>query len=137
MTDKPMKADVSGLRETKKNGRRETGFYREIAVLDPATGRAYVTARIYWPGSVARCALWVSGRDGKGLRVTYGRGAGSAGGGGYHKPSAALGEAIADAGIKLSRGINGVGDSAMESACLAIARAVSGKRRLIVHTAHA
>lgn len=134
MTARPaMKADVSGLRETAKNGRRETGFHREIAVLDPATGRAIVTARIYYPGTVARCALWVSGSD------RYGRGAGSAGGGGYHKQSAALADAIRDAGIKLDQSISGVGDSAMERACEAIARAVTGRprARFIVHVAHA
>lgn len=134
---KPIKADISGLRETTKNTRRDNGFYREIAVLDPATGRAYVNARIYWPGTVAYCTLWVSGRDGRGLRVTYGRGQGQAGGGGYHKASAALAEAIHDAGVVLSRSISGVGDSAMEEACEAIARAVTGKRRFIVHVAHA
>lgn len=132
MTKTAMKADVSGLRETSKNGRRENGFYREIAVLDPATGRAPVVARIYWPGqTTVYCALWIGAGD------KWGRGAGTAGGGGYHKPSAALADAIRDAGIKLSAPISGVGDAAMEEACEAIARAVTGKRRFIVHTAHA
>ena len=122
-----IKADVSNLRETTKNARRNNGFDREIAVLDPATGRAIVTARIYYPGTVAYCSLWVSG----------GRGQGSAGGYGYHKPSAALADAIQDAGIVLDRSISGVGDSAMTEACEAIARALTGKRRFIVHVAHA
>jgi len=130
---KPIKADVSGMRETEKNARRDSGFLSEIVVLDPATGHAIVTARTYYPGTVARCSLWVSSRG----NGTYGRGQGQAGGGGYHKPSAALDSAIRDAGIRLSQAINGVGDRAMEEACEAIARAVTGKRRFILHTAHA
>lgn len=127
-----MKADVTGLRETEKDyARRETGFYREIAVIDPKSGNAVVTARIYWPGSVAYCALWISSGD------KWGRGQGKAGGGGYHKPSAALADAIRDAGIKLSHSVIAAGDTAMERACEAIARAVTGKRRFIVHVAHA
>ena len=126
-----MKADINGLRETEKGyARRTNGFDREIAVLDPATGRAFVTARIYWPGSTAYCALWINGAD------KWGRGNGKAGGYGYHKSSAALGEAIRDAGIKLSQSINGHGDEAMKYACEAIARALTGKRRFIVHVAH-
>lgn len=131
MNKPPMKADVSGLRETAKNARRQNGFYREIAVIDPATGRAPVVARIYWPGQTAYCSLWI------GTGEKHGRGAGSAGGGGYHKASAALADAIRDAGITLTQSISGVGDQAMESACEAIARAATGKRRFIVHVAHA
>lgn len=127
-----MKADVTGLRETKKTyARRNTGFDREIAALDPATGRAVVTVRIYWPASTAYCALWIGAGD------KWGRGQRKAGGYGYHKPSAAMAEAIRDAGIKLSQSISGVGYDAMEKACEAIARAVTGKRRFIIHTAHA
>ena len=140
-----LKADVTGLRETSRNMdsyRKESGFYREIAALDPATGRAVVTARIYIPGSTSYCAIWISGPD------AYGRGLGKAGGYGYHKPSAALAEAIRDAGVilrgdiygreKINRpaDIGGVGDSVMVEAVEAIARAVTGKRRFIVHTAH-
>lgn len=127
-----MKANVTALRETTRSyGRRDNGFYREIAVIDPATGRAIVTAGFYMPGTTAYCALWINGND------RYGRGNGKAGGGGYHKPSAALSDAITDAGIELSERISGVGDNAMNEACEAIARAVTGKRRFIVHVAHA
>lgn len=130
---KPIKADVSGLRETKKNARRESGFDREIAVLDPKTGQAILTARIYYPGSVAYCSLWVSSR----ANGTYGRGQGKAGGYGYHKQSAALADAIADAGIVMSQHIGGVGETAMNEAVTAIAKALTGRRRFIVHSAHA
>jgi hypothetical protein len=105
----PIKADVSGLRETTKNARRDTGFLREIAVLDPATGAQVLVARLYYPGTVMRCSVWI----------------------------AALASALDDAGVRLSRAINGVGDRAMIDACEATARAITGKRRFIVHEAHA
>lgn len=135
-------ADLSAMRETSRNARRDTGFVQEIAAICPATGRAIVTARIYQPGTVAHCSLWIHG-------ASYGRGQGKAGGYGYHKASAALAEAIRDAGIVLHgdvygrkrtrdiASIGGVGDSAMVDAIEAIARAASGKRRIIIHRAHA
>lgn len=127
-----IKANVSQLRETTKSyARKENGFHREIAVLDPADGRAIVTARFYFPGQTAYCALWIHGAS------VHGRGQGKAGGGGYHKLSAALADAINDSGVVLSQSISGVGDSAMEEACEAIAKALTGKRRFIVHVAHA
>lgn len=132
MYGEPIKANVVNLCETDRTyGRHESGFYREIAVLSPADGHAIVTARIYWPGQTAYCALWISDK------TRYGRGQGKAGGGGYHKASAALADAIKDAGVELDRSISGVGDAAMEQACEAIARALTGKRRFIVHVAHA
>lgn len=129
----PINANVSGLRETTRNTRRDTGFLREIAVLDPATGAAILTARFYYPGTVMRCSVWIHSRG----NGTYGRGQGEAGGGGYHKASAALANALDDAGVLLSQRIYGVGDQAMRDACEATARAVTGKRRFIVHEAHA
>lgn len=127
-----MKANVSGLRETEKGyARRDNGFYKEIAALDPATGRAVVTARFYIPGTTCYCALWINAPE------KWARGNGKAGGGGYHKPSAALSDAIKDAGIQLSQSIHGVGDTAMTDAVEAMAKALTGKRRFIVHTAHA
>ena len=125
-----MRANIDNIRETDRNPPRDNGFDREIAVLDPATGHAIVTARIYYPGTVAYCSLWISAAG------RYGRGQGKAGGYGYHKPSAALQAAIRDAGITLDASISGVGDSAMTEACEAIARAVTGKRRFITHVAH-
>lgn len=137
-----LKANISAMRETSKDMPRKDQLTQEIAVIDPATGRAIVKCRIYIPNSVAYCCLWISAPD------CYGRGAGKVGGYGYHKPSAALQDAIDDAGITLhgdvygreshSRRayIDGVGDSAMVAALEAIARSVTGKRRFIVHVAH-
>jgi hypothetical protein len=131
------------MRETERNTRRDNGFIAEHAAIDPATGRSVVIVRIYQPGTVAYCSLWIHARTG------CGRGQGQAGGGGYHKASAAMAAAVEDAGIVL-RGdvywrkstkdvarIGGVGESAMLEALQAIARAATGKRRLIIHSAHA
>lgn len=139
-----LKANLSNMRETNRDAKRLDSLWREIAAIDPATGAAIVTARIYFPGSVAYCSLWISGR----ANGTYGRGQGKAGGYGYHKASAALADAIRDAGIRLTGDvygrepsntpahIGGVGDSAMLEAVEAIARAATGKRKFIVHVAH-
>lgn len=137
-----MRANIDNIRETDRDVRRDNGFDREIAVLD-RDGKPVVIARIYQPGTVAYCSLWINGAG------RYGRGQGKAGGYGYHKPSAALADAISDAGVTLTGdvygraktdkrcSISGVGDSAMTEACEAIARALTGKRRFIVHVAHA
>lgn len=137
-----LKANIENMSETSRKMKRKDVLDKEIAVLDPKTGRAIVTARIYYPHSVAYACLWISGNG------RYASGTGDAGGYGYHKESAALDEAIADAGITLHGDvygrerttkrayINGVGDGAMLEACEAIARAVTGKRKFIVHVAH-
>lgn len=126
-----MKANISAMRETAKNfPRKRNGFTQEIAVIDPSNGRAILIARFYRPGTQVTCLLWMHGK-------TYGRGIGRAGGYGYHMPSAALADAIDDAGINLSAPISGYGDSRMIQAAEAIARAATGKRRLITHIAHA
>ena len=128
-----MKANINAMRETPRDMYRKDQLTREIAVIDRDTGRAIVTARTYCPGTVAYACIWIGSTS----RTPYARGTGKAGGYGYHKESAALAQAISDAGIQLSQSISGVGDKAMREACEAIARAVSGKRRLIFHEAHA
>lgn len=138
-----MKANITNLRETPRDMYRKDELTRQISAIDPATGREIVCARIYYPGSVAYACLWIHGPK-------YGRGTGKAGGYGYHKASAALDEAIKDAGIVLTgdvygrdkrnnrpASIGGVGNDAMREAVEAIARAVTGKRRLIIHEAYA
>lgn len=124
-----MKANIAAMRETNRNMQRKDSLDLEIAVIDPVNGKSIVIARIYYPGTVAYACIWIKGKK-------YARGTGKAGGYGYHKASAALASAISDAGITLSESINGVGDSAMDRACMAIACAVSGKRKLILHRAH-
>lgn len=51
----------------------------------------------------------------------HANGYGKAGGGGYHKPSAAIGDALRCAGIELLNPIDGRGESAIEAALYSIA----------------
>ena len=47
-----------------------------------------------------------------------------------------MNEAIENAGIKLDKNFGGMGDIAMREAAIAIGKKLSGKRKLILHTAH-
>ena len=109
--------------------RREKSFDSQLAVIDLDTGREIVCARFYWPGETVYCVVWI-------FSDKPARGYGKAGGGGYHKRSAALGEALSRAGVILSEPINGCGDSAMNEALLALARHMGVTRPLVVR-AHA
>jgi hypothetical protein len=111
--------------------KEKTGLYREYALIDMAEGRAAVTLRIYWPGSVAYACVWIDSRYG-GLA----RGAGRAGGGGYCKASAAAGAALADAGVKLEHDIDGRGLESIRGALEAFARWADIPQHM-VHVAHA
>ena len=62
----------------------------------------------------------------------YTSGKGKAGGYGYHKESAAIGDAIKSAGIELSKDIEGLGDGAIEEALKAIALSLGFPNVLIV-----
>ena len=127
-----MKATIDNLTTAiNTNFRREKDFRREIAVLDPKSGRAIVTARIYGTDRAAYACIWIA--SDYGLR---GSGSGRATGYGYHRASAALDSAIRGAGVTLSEPIDGRGDAAMVTACEAIAHASVGRRRLIAHDAH-
>lgn len=79
---------------------------------------APVELRIYGTGRTNSACLWI---DHEGIH----RAASSiAGGCGYHRPSAAAAGAIANAGIELSKNIDGVGDNAIDEALCAIAEAL-------------
>lgn len=128
-----MKADISNLTESNRNiksYRREKGFCRQITAMT-LDGAPLVVARIYWPADVAYCVAWVYGDD------SHGRGCGRADGGGYHKESAALDSALSDAGVVLSEPVHGRGHSAMRDAVEAVARAIAGRRKILVVEAHA
>lgn len=132
-----MKADVSKLHQadTIRQNRKEKGFYREISIIDPVDGSAIVAARLYWPGrdGASNCyaCVWINGNS------NHGAGGGKAGGYGYHKESAAIQEALESAGVALSEDIGGRGDQAMFEALEAVAKAVTGKRKVFRHIAHA
>ena len=89
-----------------------------------------VTARLYCTGQTWTACLWVR------MKGTSTQGSGMARGYGYHKPSAAIGEAIRNAGFDLSADIHGRGDAAIREALDAIAASV-GAEKVYFHHAHA
>ena len=120
----------------RKRDRVSKNFAKEICVIDPKGASSDIyrsgvlcTFRFYWGSSVCHCAAWFSGKQ-------AGSGYGSAGGGGYCKESAAMDEAIQNAGITLDERFGGQGDIAMRNAALAIGKKLSGKQKLILHIAH-
>lgn len=99
----------------------EKEMIRAMSVIGMKGGkmREVVTAR-WWrsrsrSASVVYATIWVNAQDG-GCS-----GHGKAGGGGYHKESAALGVAIRNAGITLASPIEARGDGAIDDAMRAIA----------------
>lgn len=126
-----MKAYIKNAKKSENVGKyRKDQLSREIVAIDPATGRPLVIARIYYPRATAFACIWLKGGN-------YARGGGKAGGGGYHKESAALGAAIRDAGVELSESISGHGQHAMTDAVEAIAKALAGKRKIYIHESYA
>lgn len=130
-----------GISSAAAKARDNQAFQSELTVLgfdsERATLSPKVTARIYAPlrpgSSTVTAIIWVFLPD---RNVC---GSGKTSGYGYHRPSAALGEAIDNAGIALSQDINGSGDAAMKAAVMAIARMAFpdyGPGRLFLHTAH-
>ena len=86
-----------------------------------------VTVRVYMgrssSASTVYATIWARSRDGK-LHMS---GTGSAGGGGYHKESAAINSAMVDAGIKFKRGFGGAGDGAAMVAIKTLAKRLGWK----------
>ena len=100
------------------------GIDKDGEIIQPVIARFYATqARIY-------CCLWIHGEP-------YTSGSGWAGGYGYHKASAALQEAITNAGFTLSEPIDGRGDTAIDAALLAIAYYASRITSARIIRAHA
>jgi hypothetical protein len=126
-----MKATINPRQDKNVSSyRKENALSREIAAIDPKTGRAVVTLRTYYPNQVAYACVWIQVGD------DQARGAGKAGGGGYCKESAAADSALAAAGVTLSQSVDGRGLRAVEDAVLAVARAATGKRKFLIHVAH-
>lgn len=127
-----IKATLISPRESDKIGKlRDKPLERQITILDRDTGCEIVTCRIYWPGSVAYCALWIRGD------AVHASGTGKAGGYGYWKESAAIADAIYSAGFTLSQNVGGVGTQAAYEALEAVAACVTGKRKFYRVLAHA
>lgn len=93
-------------------------------IAEPVAARFYMGKSA--TASVVYCAIWVDDCC---------SGKGTAGGGGYHKQSAALAEAIRSAGIELDTDIDGRGDTLMKEALVAITRMLgfTGEIKIISH----
>jgi hypothetical protein len=132
-------AKTKWTRSHRKEGKCFLDVY-QIINTDPASahGSSYgamiasvpVELRIYGTGGSNTACLWVNADP------LHTQGSGRAGGCGYHRGSAAAGAAISNAGFALAKSINGVGDSAIEEALCAIAKAIGIKSFVLTH-AHA
>jgi len=108
------------------NASNQHRVYREPVVL-----------RLYWSKVTAYACLWVSSKaalDGTSAGDGCGSasGSGRAAGYGYHKASAAAGEAIRNAGFTLSEAINGRGEGAIVDALLAIAQCIGVRKPALI-----
>lgn len=95
-----------------------TNTLKELITVRCYMGRSANVSTVY-------ASIWVHGD-------IYTSGMGKAGGGGYHKTSAAIGNAIESAGIALDQDIWGVGEGAIHEALKAIAEALGFSNVLIV-----
>ena len=127
-----------------KNLSNEKETVSRYTVIDKKTEREIINCAVYMGrssnSSQVYASIWISGKD------YYISGYGFAGGYGYHKESAAIGDAIRSAGVKLfgklyhgeqkdlkkECHIGGVGESAIRSAFIAIAYALGSKDIIIV-----
>ncbi|MGV1944852.1 MULTISPECIES: hypothetical protein [unclassified Agrobacterium] len=114
--------------------RRERSFYKAISLIDLDKGQEVASVRFYGPNSTVYCVTWLF-VDGY-RALTSARGYGKASGGGYHKESAAMSEALQAAGVRLAEPIEGRGDGAMRESLQALAAHLGIARPYINH-AHA
>ena len=124
-----MKATIKELANNGKNYGHKKELVQTFNVITD-TLKEIITVRCYMgrsaSASVVYASLWITAPD------YHGSGTGKAGGYGYHKISAAIGDAIASAGIALDTDISGVGNSAILDALTAISNALGFERVLIV-----
>lgn len=115
------------------NHRKEKHFQEQYSLVAVYKGdlKQVAQLRTYGTSSMNYCCLWVN--DSK--TQTYQSGSGSAGGYGYHRPSAAAMEAFNNAGIYLDSDIAGRGDRAIEDALIALGKKL-GYRKLSIIKAH-
>lgn len=138
-----------------KNFSQEKELVSRYLVIDKKTEKVVVDCRCYMGrssnSSQVYAAIWVNSIvslcDNAGGFATYTSGRGTAGGYGYHKESAAIDDAISSAGFTLFGNasgygdkpdfkkichIDGVGESAIRSALLAITYACGSKDVIFV-----
>ena len=96
-----------------------TDGLKEVIAVRCYMGRSANASTVY-------ASVWINTSE------VHTSGKGKASGYGYHKESAAIGDAINSAGIMLDTDISGVGNSAIRDALTAIANALGFERVLIV-----
>ena len=124
------KSDFYAISEAAYNARDKQALLHQYSIIAETENgvRELVIARLY--ASLHReackvtCILWTNGNHNTNA-------SGWASGYGYHKGSAALADAIRNAGIRLSEDITGRGAEAMREALLAIARADCPEARIL------
>lgn len=128
-----MTANIDNAKEGKGVGKtRDKEIYRGYKVFDAENVERgeYCDVRLYCARTGERntvyCVAWFNRAD------PICRGVGKAGGYGYHHESAALSDALDDAGIVLSQAIDGRGDGAMREALTAVAAACGAVKPFIV-----
>lgn len=166
-----LKAKFVSKKENGKNLYNQKEVLEMYTIVDKKTEKTIINCHVYGGrssnSSTIYASLWVYNikenkipeKERKGWLYQYDAsspglfsgktsGHGTAGGGGYHKASAAVGDAIASAGIELfgtpynardekvsfkeRAYINGVGDGAIKSALLAIAYAAGYNNVILV-----
>ena len=112
-----------------KSFNRDKMLTTAIVATDKTTGRKIVDCRVYIGKSNSAttfyCSIWIYGEQ---LYTGFGK----ASGGGYHKASAAMYEALHNAGWAVSEPISGCGDGAMRDATVAVAEAAVGHDDIIL-----
>lgn len=125
---KPQTAKLTKLTESlNRTHRKEAhGLDKCYALISGKTTAAEL--RLYSAGTKVYACLWIHAGE------NYGSGSGWAGGYGYHKQSSAAGSAFRSAGVNLSQSIDGVGDSAIREAMLALGKALKVRNAWIFET---
>lgn len=98
-----------------------------------------IELRIYGTGTANTACLWVTvpekwERDKETAKRVHTYGSGKAGGGGYHRASAAAHYAITNAGFTLSEPIDGRGEGPIREALMAMAKCLKIKRPALVES---
>lgn len=119
-----MTVKFTDRKQSYKSSHRKDNLYNSYRTIDKEF-QTIVDCRTYATKSMVYCCIWI--------RTPYPeperQGSGSAGGYEYDKESAAVAEAIENAGIDLSQHIGGRGDTAIEIALNAITKKVmKGKK---------
>lgn len=119
--------------DTVVKNRKELYFTTEYTVFVPCDEnviRRIVRCCIYKTNAKVHCCVWINDA----LQEIHLAGGGYAGGGGYHRPSAATESALTACGVQLSQSICGAGERAMREALGAVAIAM-GYDKFFIHVA--